>query len=164
GTEPYWRTDSVLKRCSKLASRPRSPSPDTTSTRRAPPREIVIMNEPSSRLSFLIRSAALAASSPTRRLARPTVAAAAFAIALLGVVRGASAQAPEEADTIAKATQLNKDAIAAYQAHKNDDAKRLLKQALDLCDASGLDQHPVKARTLIHFGIVLIGGSKQRDL
>src|SRR5439155_7731714 len=65
---------------------------------------------------------------------------------------------------IAKATQLNKDALAAFQAHKPDEAKRLLKQALDLCDASGLDQHPIKARTLVHFGMVLIGGQKQRDL
>ena len=40
----------------------------------------------------------------------------------------------------------------------------MLKQALDLCDASGLDQHPIKARTLVHFGMVLIGGSKQREL
>jgi hypothetical protein len=74
------------------------------------------------------------------------------------------AQADDNSDAIAKATQLNKDAVSAYQGHKTDEAKRLLKQALDLCDASGLDQHPIKARTLIHFGIVLIGGSKQREL
>ena len=69
-----------------------------------------------------------------------------------------------DADAIAKATQLNKEAVVAYQAHKTDEAKRLLRQALDLCDASGLSQHPIKARTLVHFGIVLIGGSRQREL
>src|SRR5882724_1707497 len=115
------------------------------------------MNEPSSRLPFLIRRAANPA---------PCLWAVLVTIGLLvGVSSRAQAQAAaEDADAIAKATQLNKDAIAAFQAHKNDDAKRLLKQALDLCDASGLDQHPVKARTLIHFGIVLISGSKQREL
>ena len=119
------------------------------------------MNEPSSRLSFLIGIGCAFNPSPALRRA---LAGATLLVALLGGAGRAGAQAPEEADTIAKATQLNKEAIAAYQAHKIDDAKRLLKQALDLCDASGLGDHPVKARTLIHFGIVLIGGSKQRDL
>jgi hypothetical protein len=74
----------------------------------------------------------------------------------------ARAQA-DEGDPIAKATQLNREAVEAYQAHRVDDARKLLKQALDLCDASGLEQHPIKARTLIHMGIVMIGGAKQRD-
>ncbi len=91
------------------------------------------------------------------------VTAALLAVATLSLASVARAQ-DDNTDAIAKATQLNKDAITAYQAHKADEAKRLLKQALDLCDASGLDQHPIKARTLVHFGMVLIGGSKQRDL
>ncbi|HVV48088.1 MAG TPA: tetratricopeptide repeat protein [Polyangia bacterium] len=67
-------------------------------------------------------------------------------------------------DTVAKITQLNKDAVAAYQAQKFEDARKLLKQGLDLADSAGLQQHPITARTHIHMGIVLIGGFKQRDL
>jgi hypothetical protein len=110
------------------------------------------MNESRSRLSSLICSA-----SSTRLLAL-------FALTLMAWgARPALAQ-DADAEAIAKATQLNKEAVQAYQAHKTDDAKRLLRQALDLCDASGLSQHPIKARTLVHFGIVLIGGSHQREL
>ncbi len=39
-----------------------------------------------------------------------------------------------------------------------------LKQALDLASAAGLDKHAIKARTHIHFGVVIIGGFNQRDL
>jgi len=97
---------------------------------------------------------------------RRLIIATLLALVTLGLASAARAQddSNDNSDAIAKATQLNKDALAAFQAHKTDDAKRLLKQALDLCDASGLDQHPIKARTLVHFGMVLIGGQKQRDL
>ena len=67
-------------------------------------------------------------------------------------------------DAVAKITQMNKDAIAALQAQKFEDARKLLKQGLDLADASGLQQHPITARTHIHMGVVLISGFKQRDL
>ena len=75
----------------------------------------------------------------------------------------AKARAQAE-DAVAKITQLNKDAVTAYQAKKYEDARKILKQALDLSDASGLEQHPITARTHIHMGIVIIGGFKQRDL
>jgi hypothetical protein len=80
-----------------------------------------------------------------------------------GLSRTARAEA-EDGDAIAKVTQLNRQAVEAYQAQKYDDARKLLKQALDLCSSSGLDQHPVKARTHIHLGIVIIGGFKEREL
>lgn len=89
-----------------------------------------------------------------------------LAVVLLGQLVAAQALAQEEdadgGDPVAKVTQLNRQAIDAYQKHKLDDAQKLLKQGLDLCDASGLQQHPIKARTYIHLGIVLIA-SKQRD-
>jgi hypothetical protein len=110
------------------------------------------MNESRLRLSSLIRSS------------HGLLALVLSAVALSAIDPSTVWAQADSTDAIAKATQLNKDAIAAYQNHKTDDAKRLLKQALDLCDASGLSQHPVKARTLIHFGIVLIGGNKQREL
>jgi hypothetical protein len=74
------------------------------------------------------------------------------------------AGAESQDDTIAKITQMNKDAVTAYQAQKFDDARKILKQALDLADATGLQQHPITARTHIHMGIVIISGFKQRDL
>ena len=74
------------------------------------------------------------------------------------------ARAESEDDTVAKITQLNKDAVTALQAQKFDDARMILKQALDLADSTGLQQHPIAARTHIHMGIVIISGFKQRDL
>jgi hypothetical protein len=117
------------------------------------------MDESSSCLSFLSRVRVRSRSS-----ARTFAAILAAALTLTLVLASGARAQTDDSDAIAKATQLNKDAVSAYQGHKTDEAKRLLKQALDLCDASGLDQHPIKARTLIHFGIVLIGGSKQREL
>ena len=75
----------------------------------------------------------------------------------------ARAQATAD-DAVAKITQLNRDAVTAYQAKKYEDARKILKQALDLADASSLEQHPITARTHIHMGIVIITGFKQRDL
>jgi hypothetical protein len=74
------------------------------------------------------------------------------------------ARAESQDDTIAKITQMNKDAVTALQAQKFDDARKVLKQALDLADSAGLQQHPITARTHIHMGIVIITGFKQRDL
>jgi hypothetical protein len=84
-------------------------------------------------------------------------------VPLLFVAAAARAQSsPDEA--VAKITQLNKDAVTAYQAQKYDDARKILKQALDLSDSAGLEQHPITARTHIHMGIVIMVGFKQRDL
>jgi hypothetical protein len=99
--------------------------------------------------------------SPLRCARRPL--ARLLVVILLSQVVALTARAQEEDDPVAKTTQLNRQAIEAYQGHKFDEAQKLLKQALDLCDASGLEQHPIKARTYIHLGIVTIGGLKQRD-
>jgi hypothetical protein len=64
---------------------------------------------------------------------------------------------------VAKVTELNKKALAAYSQQDYDTAKDLLKQALQACADAGLDQHPITARTHIHFGAVAIVGFKQRD-
>jgi hypothetical protein len=67
-------------------------------------------------------------------------------------------------DAVDKVTQLNKDAVTAYQAKKFEDARKILKQALDVAASAGIDTHPITARTHIHLGIVIINGFKQRDL
>ena len=69
----------------------------------------------------------------------------------------------EDPAAIEKVTTLNKKALAAYNSLDFEDARKLLKQALDLCGSSGLDKHPIKARTHIHMGVVLIA-NKQPDL
>jgi hypothetical protein len=66
-------------------------------------------------------------------------------------------------DVLAKVTKLNKKALDAYQKKDFDAARGFLKEALDLCANSGLDKHPIKARTHIHYGIVMVAGFKQRD-
>ena len=94
---------------------------------------------------------------PASSLVRALVAL----LLVLALSTPAAAQSTD--DTVARITQMNKDAVTAYQAQKVEDARKLLKQALDLADASGLQQHPITARTHIHMGIVLIA-LKQRDL
>src|ERR1700690_2128513 len=86
-------------------------------------------------------------------------------VVLAAAARVASA-APPPADpaAVAKITNLNKKALDAYDKQDFEAAKDLLKQALDLCRSAGLDQHPITARTHIHFGVVAIAGFKQHDV
>src|SRR5580704_804722 len=65
---------------------------------------------------------------------------------------------------VAKVTNLNKKALDAYAQQDYDAARDLLKQALEVCQSAGLDQHPITARTHIHFGVVAIVGFKQREV
>ena len=60
-------------------------------------------------------------------------------------------------------TLLNRKAIEAYQELNFDEAQRLLRQALDLGEARGLSQHPIRARTCVNLGMVLVGGFKDRE-
>jgi hypothetical protein len=70
----------------------------------------------------------------------------------------------DQQTTIDKVVELNRDAVAQYQKKKYEAARKLLKQALDLCEAAGLEQHPVAARTHVHLGIVIVGGFGQREI
>src|SRR5262252_3671681 len=63
-----------------------------------------------------------------------------------------------------KVTNLNKKALDAYNKQDYETARELLKQALEVCASSGLDKHPIRARTHIHFGVVAIVGFKQREV
>lgn len=82
-------------------------------------------------------------------------------LACLG--RSAGAQNDDNNPAIEKITQLNKKALDAYNDLEFEEARKLLKQALDMCTSAGLDKHPVAARTHIHMGVVLIA-AKQQDL
>src|SRR4051794_293585 len=82
-------------------------------------------------------------------------------IATIAVAAAAPAGDPA---AVAKVTNLNKKALEAYNQQDYDSAKDLLKQALEICTSAGLDQHPITARTHVHFGVVAIVGFKQREV
>jgi tetratricopeptide (TPR) repeat protein len=77
--------------------------------------------------------------------------------------QAAAATADDDNPAIEKITTLNKKALDAYNDLEFEEARKILKQALDLCASAGLDNHPVAARTHIHMGVVLIA-AKQQDL
>src|SRR3954471_3382900 len=82
-------------------------------------------------------------------------------IATMAVASAAPAGDPA---AVAKVTNLNKKALEAYNQQDYDTARDLLKQALETCSSAGLDQHPITARTHVHFGVVAIVGFKQREV
>jgi len=84
-------------------------------------------------------------------------------VALLTVAIPGTAAAQNQA-AVDKVTNLNKKAIDAYNKQDYETARELLKQALELCASAGLDKHPIRARTHIHFGVVAIVGFKQREV
>jgi hypothetical protein len=76
------------------------------------------------------------------------------------VTRPALAQ---DSAVIGKITLLNRKAVDAYQHLEFETAQRILNEALDQSERSGLIMHPIRARTLVTMGIVALGGFKQRD-
>jgi hypothetical protein len=81
---------------------------------------------------------------------------------VLAVPRAALAEA-ENTAAIDKVTKANKKAVDAYQDLNFEEARRILKDALELAGNSGLETHPVMARTYVHLGVVLLAGFKQTD-
>jgi hypothetical protein len=70
----------------------------------------------------------------------------------------------DETDTVARVVELNREGVAQYQKKHYDAARKVLKQALELCESAGLGHHPVAARTHIHLGIVIVAGFGQREI
>ncbi len=95
----------------------------------------------------------------------PSFGLFAVVVGLVALTRIASAAPPPgDPAAVAKVTNLNKKALDAYAKQDFEAAKDLLKQALDVCSSAGLDQHPITARTHIHFGVVAIAGFKQHEV
>jgi Tetratricopeptide repeat len=69
----------------------------------------------------------------------------------------------EDSAAVEKVTKLNKKAVDEYQNLNFEEARKLLKNAIDVCTQSNLENHPVTARTYVHLGIVTFNGFKQRD-
>jgi hypothetical protein len=70
----------------------------------------------------------------------------------------------DDAAAVEKVTKMNKKAVEEYENLNFEEARKILKDALDLCTQSGLDKHPITARTHVHLGVVILAGFKQRDL
>jgi hypothetical protein len=90
-----------------------------------------------------------------------------MALVVVGILLAApvATAAPPAGDpnAVNKVTDLNRKALQAYSEQDFETAKNLLKDALQICADAGLDQHPITARTHLHFGAVAIVGFKQRD-
>ncbi len=67
----------------------------------------------------------------------------AFAVAVALLAQSAPAHAQDaNPDVLSKVTKLNKKALEAFQKRDYDSARDFLKEALDLCTNSGLEQAP----------------------
>ena len=88
----------------------------------------------------------------------------AAAIASLVLAMSGSARAAEQDDeTLNKVVELNKKALALYEALEMESAAVALSQALELCQSAKLDNHPTAARTHVHLGVVYVSGLKNRE-
>jgi hypothetical protein len=81
-----------------------------------------------------------------------------------GVATASPRRIAEAQDLAARVTQLNREALAAIDKREFEKAREILKKALELCGSSGLDRHPIAARTHVHMGVVIIEGFKNREL
>jgi hypothetical protein len=88
---------------------------------------------------------------------------AAFVAISSGAPRDARAASPAD-EAIAKVVELNREGVAQFEKKHYDAARKVLKQALELCESAGLDHHPVAARTHVHLGIVIVAGYGQREI
>src|SRR5664279_1153306 len=66
------------------------------------------------------------------------------------------ARAESETPVLATIVALNRKAIDDYDNLNFDEARAELKEALALCDRNGLGNHPVRARTYVSLGVVLL--------
>ena len=69
----------------------------------------------------------------------------------------------QDSEPIQKVVELNKKALAAFADLNLDEAVKLLKEALEVCETQQLEKHPAAARTHVHLGAVYVAGLRQRD-
>jgi hypothetical protein len=85
--------------------------------------------------------------------------------ALLALFSASVARADgEDPAAIDKVTKMNRKAVEEYDNLNFEEARKILKDALDVCSQNGLDKHPIKARTHLHLGVVILAGFKQREV
>jgi Tfp pilus assembly protein PilF len=93
---------------------------------------------------------------------RPGILASVIGVCMLLQLARASAEA-DDGPAVEKITTLNQRAVDEYQNLNFDEARNILKEALDAAKGAGLDTHPVTARTYVHLGVVMLAGFKQKD-
>jgi len=76
---------------------------------------------------------------------------------------GSNAVAAPDDATLNRVVDLNKKALVSYENLDIEAAAKQLKQALELCNAEGLERHPAAARTYIHLGVIYVSGLKEKD-
>jgi hypothetical protein len=92
-----------------------------------------------------------------------------LSVCLFGVVAGAAVMgsagraAAQDQAAIDRLVQMNKKALEDYDTLEWDSAKKTLLDALMAGKKSGLENHPVMARTYVHLGAVYITGFKNRE-
>jgi hypothetical protein len=69
----------------------------------------------------------------------------------------------QDEEAVQKVVELNKKALTSFSNLDVEDAANLLRQALDICAAQHMEQHPAAARTHVHMGVVYVAGLKKRD-
>jgi hypothetical protein len=99
---------------------------------------------------------------PRSKATRLFVCVTALSLAALATSATARAEA-EDSAAVEKVTKLNKKAVDEYQNLNFEESRKLLKNAIEICGQSGLENHPVTARTYVHLGIVTFTGFKQKD-
>ena len=77
--------------------------------------------------------------------------------------RRAGARPGRNPAAVDKITKLNKKAVDEFENLNFDQARKILKDALDACSRSGLEGSQIAARTHVHLGVVLFAGFKQKD-
>ncbi len=83
-------------------------------------------------------------------------------LALLAAAGPTRAQDANPA-AVEKISKLNKKAVDEFENLNFDQARKILKDALDACSRSGLDGSQIAARTHVHLGVVLFAGFKEKD-
>jgi hypothetical protein len=90
----------------------------------------------------------------------------AHVVAILGLLLfplpAARAQSGQTAESLERIKELNREALADYQAGDFESAKLSLLEALALGARTGLDSHAMMARTYVHLGAVYVNGYKDR--
>ncbi len=99
---------------------------------------------------------------PRSKATRLLVCLTALSLAALATSTAARAEA-EDSAAVEKVTKLNKKAVDEYQNLNFEESRKLLKNAIEICGQSALENHPVTARTYVHLGIVTFTGFKQKD-
>ncbi|HET6146332.1 MAG TPA: tetratricopeptide repeat protein [Polyangia bacterium] len=77
-------------------------------------------------------------------------------VAIVVLMCASRARAQPENPVLAQVLELNRKALDDYDNLNFDEARAELKEALALCDRHALGHHPIRARTYVNLGVVLL--------